>query len=82
MKLLDDILEIAKDDYLNKTGDSELAMHRNEASRTEFLRRFSERQLQCYKPAPDKDGGGMYAVSGKTPHKVGVVFSSEAQGLV
>lgn len=33
---------------------SEVALYSNSRTRMEFLRRFSERQLLCYRPAPDR----------------------------
>lgn len=53
---------------------SELVLHQNEATRTEFFRRFTERKLECYKAAPDQAG------SGKKEQKGPVIICLDTSG--
>ncbi len=45
-------------DSIPNVLSSELALKSNPKTRLEFLRRFSERQLLCWKPAPDRAASG------------------------
>lgn len=40
---------------LKNTMASELALHKNSKTRTEFLRRYSQKELLCYKMGPDSE---------------------------
>lgn len=66
---------IYNSDNLKTILPTELALYTDKRTRTEFLRRLSDRQVLCYKPAPDKS-----AADGNNKDKGPVIICLDTSG--